>query len=293
MQLSLLDQARLRQPGVSEEVLIGDIADELLAELDETPPVSLKIVAGSRGINRIEVAELPVAGSLSREEAGFVIRLRRGDRRQRQRFTGFHEVGHTFQPGYALATQTRCPAPSPRPPRKLDVEGLCDLSAAELLLPSRFFAPDVAQGSFDLHSLIELSRRYDASLEATGYRMVPFWPEDALFVVLEPGFRKSEQGDPSAEPKLRIRSRLRSGDWPFLPINKSVAPEGVFARALKGEEIDEMATINDIGVSDDLGIRVAARTFPYRDGSGTLRKRVLALCKKKAAVACVPSESAA
>lgn len=279
-QLSLLEQARLERPGVPEEILVTDIAGELLADLDEEPPISLSVVAASRGIDTIEVADLPVAGSLSREDRGFVIRLRRSDRRQRRRFTGFHEVSHTFQPGYALKIQTRCPSPSPRPPRKLDVEGLCNLSAAELILPRRFFAPDVADMGLELESLIELAHRYDASLEATAFRLIRFWPEDALFVVLEPGLRKSEHGDPLAEPKLRIRSRFASGQWPFVPTNKSVAPEGVFARAQRGEEINEMTTINDLGIAGDLLIRVVARVFPYRDSANALRHRVLALCAK-------------
>lgn len=278
MQLSLFEEARARAPDLPDDALVEEISDSVIADLDERPPVNLRVVAASRGIDRIRVSDIPTAGALSRDDNGFVIRLRRGDSRSRQRFTGFHEVAHTFQPGYALKTQFRCPSPSPRPRRSLDLEALCDISAAELLMPARFFSADLQRGSFDAATLLDLADSYEASLEATGYRMARFFPSDGVFVVLEPGLRKAERDNPAAIPKLRIRSRSTARSLPFLPLNKSVADDGILIQA-QHEEVDAVTTLSAIGIDSEMRIRISAIPAPYRNAHGEVRERVLALVR--------------
>src|SRR5688500_6881443 len=99
-QLSLLDRARLADPSRTDAAHIEQIAADTIAELEERPPVDLAVVASYRGIRDIHIQPLPVAGSLTPEPDGLVMRLRADDAPRRRRFTGFHEVGHTFQPGY-------------------------------------------------------------------------------------------------------------------------------------------------------------------------------------------------
>jgi hypothetical protein len=209
-----------------------------------------------------------------------VMRLRADDGVRRRRFTGFHEVGHTFQPGYRLVAHERCGYPSYARRAGDDPEALADIAAAELLLPRAFFIGDVRGSSFGVDALIELADAYEASIHATAYRFVRFWPEDTLLVLLEPGLRKEEQGRVDAMEKLRVRSTSCSGeDWPWVPRNKSAAADGPLARALAGELVHDRTTLRELGLDDDRPLEVSAQLMPYLDGQGALRQRVFALLR--------------
>src|SRR5688572_3576553 len=107
-QLSLLEQARIEVPDLTDAGRIALLARRLIDELDAKPPVKLDLIASWQGIEKIEVVDLPCAGCLITDGARVVMQLRRDDARRRQRFTGFHEVGHTFCPGFRLEPQYRC-----------------------------------------------------------------------------------------------------------------------------------------------------------------------------------------
>lgn len=279
-QLSLLDRARLADPGRTDAAHIEQIAADTIAELEERPPVDLEVVASYRGIRDIHIQPLPVAGSLTPEPDGLVMRLRADDAPRRRRFTGFHEVGHTFQPGYQEMQNLRCPSPRTRTVPAEDPEALSDLAAAELLLPGAFFAADLAATPFGLDGVIELANTYEASVAATGLRLVRFWPEPTLLLTLEPGVRKSERHDPTATAKLRVRSSASSGPWPFVPRNKSAAVGGPLHRALLGEVVEESSTLADLVVDSGPPVQLSARVFPYRDQYGRSCDRVLALYRR-------------
>jgi hypothetical protein len=279
-QLSLLDQARLLDPIGSDTDHIERIAANTIAELDERPPIDLEVVASYRGIRDIHIQRLPVAGSLTPERDGLVMRLRADDSPRRRRFTGFHEVGHTFQAGYLEMKSLRCPSPRTRTVPANDPEALSDLAAAELLLPSAFFAADLAATAFGLDGVIELADTYEASVSATALRLVRFWPEPTMLLILEPGVRKAERDDPAAKAKLRARSSACSGRWPFVPHNKSAAVGGPLHRALQGELVGETTTLSDLVVDSGPCVQLSARLFPYRDQDGRSCDRVLALYRR-------------
>jgi hypothetical protein len=277
MQLSLLDEHRLRFPSCTDAEHVERIAAETIDFLGEEPPVRLDVVASFRDVADIRLVPMRSAGSLTPEPGGLVMRLRAGDGARRLRLTGFHEIGHTFQPGYRLVPHERCGYPSARRATN-DPEALADVAAAELLLPRAFFISDARAGSFGVDALSELADGYDASLHATAYRFVRFWPEDTLLVLLEPGLRKEEQGRHDATEKLRVRSVSWSGDqWPWVPRNKSAAADGPLVRALAGEVVHERTTLADLGVDDDRPLELSAQLMPYLNGEGQLRQRVFAL----------------
>lgn len=107
MPLSLLEQSRLSHPRLSDEEHVALIAADVVRDVDEHPPIKLEVVASYRDIAEIKVEPMSWAGSLTPEPRGFVIRLRAGDSQRRRRFSGFHEVSHTFLPGFADAPQFR------------------------------------------------------------------------------------------------------------------------------------------------------------------------------------------
>ena len=185
-QLSLLEQARIDVPNVTDEDRVALLAAQLVEEMGSSPPINLEMIASWQGVSKIEVEDIPWAGCLINDGGHVVMKLRRRDPRRRRRFTGFHEVGHTFCPGFRLEAQFRC-APNVIPARP-NIEGLCDVVASELLFPRRLVEADLARAEFGLTAVGELADRYDGSLEAAAHRFVNLWPEDSLLLVLEPGF---------------------------------------------------------------------------------------------------------
>lgn len=281
LSLSLLDLARVNSPHKSDAERIADIAAALIEDLAQEPPIPLEIVASYRDISDIQVVPMPQAGSLAPGAETLQMRLRASDSPARRRFTGFHEVTHTFQPGYREMQLFRC-ATSTRPrPGESDPEALSDIGAAELILPRAYFAPATAASSFELGSVLELARTYEASIEATGYRFARFWPEPVVVVILEPGLRKDERDDPEAVAKLRVVSAWPDpqGAWPFIPINKSAVEDGALMRALDGELINEKAGLEELGLKSDGNVEVTARMFPYRRGAER-RARVVAMFRR-------------
>lgn len=275
-QLSLLEQARIEAPHDTDEERVAVLAARLIDEMSATPPIDLEMIASWQGVAKILVEEIPWAGCLINDGGQVVMKLRSSDTRRRRRFTGFHEVGHTFCPGFRLEPQYRC-TPNVVPARP-NIEGLCDVVASELLFPRCLVDADLAQAAFGLDTVDELVDRYDGSYEAAAHRFVNLWPEDTLLLVLEPGFRKGEADDPEAVPKLRVRSAHAQGAWPFIPKNKSVSEASPLVRALNGELVDERTTLDDVCAPLE-GVDVSARLMPYsRDGE--IVDRVLALYRR-------------
>ncbi len=145
-QLSLLELSRLEDPAASDEDHVAAVAQRIIEEAGVAPPIRVEVVASFQGIARVEVRPQPWAGCLIPLRDELVIRVRDSDSLRRQRFSGFHEVTHTFLPGFRLAPQFRCdPGALTKRTRE---ELLCDIGASELLFPRRFFDRDLAQSSF-------------------------------------------------------------------------------------------------------------------------------------------------
>lgn len=278
-QLSLLEYARLLAPGLNDREHIEAIAAGTIRELDEKPPIDLDVVASYRGVSEVRVRPLPVAGMLLPSDGRLVIAVREDDTPRRRRFTGFHEVGHTFQPGYRESIQFRCAHPSATPRGELDPEALSDAAAAEMLLPADFFVKDLRASDFGVRTVMQLADAYEASIQATAYRTVRFWPESVLMVILEPGLRKAEREDPLAIPRLRVRSAYGSGRWPYIPPNKSAADNGHLVRVLSGEKVDGPATLTELGIASDEVLHLSARKLEYSSPQGK-QQRVLALYRR-------------
>ena len=254
-------------------------AREVVAELGyRTPPVHLGMLVSLLGIDGVvEDPDLAEAGCLICDCCGrFEIRVRGGDSPRRRRFTICHECSHTFFPGYATEVQFRC-TPQQYRRQKLDLEMLCDVAASELLLPHVSFLPDALESSFGFDGLGELSDRYNASLEATGHRLVSVWNEPAAFLVLSERQSPRQVGS-SAPPKLRLDYAHPEGPWPYFLKHKSTDPNDSFSRALQGEIESETTTITGITASPIVA-EVQAMLAPITTSNGTVM-RVVALARQ-------------
>jgi hypothetical protein len=282
-QLSLLEEARLRQPSTSDPEHVARLASEIVQELGLTPPIDLRVVASYRGIGRILYEDMDWSGSLTPEDGGFVMRLRRAEAWARQRFTGFHEIGHTFLPGYLDASVFRCEAPGTgvrAAAKRKSPEALADIAAAELLLPRDFVSADLREAEFGLETVRAIADRYDAGIHASANRVVELWPEPLLLLVLEESNKPRDVA--GAEPRLRIQASWSQPFdlWPRAHKWKSATAESALARAWSGEIINGPASLSELGLTDPCELEIAARLFSYRAGS-ELRKRLFALYRPR------------
>lgn len=264
---SLFDTLTAANPGLNERAVIRLACEQLLSDAEAEPPIPVERVASLRGIVDIEEADVPYAGMLSPRGPNFVVTVRSSDGYERQRFTICHETGHTLFPGFA-ERQFRCNG------QKTLLEQRCDIAAAELLLPHRFFEADLAAGGFHLSTTEALAKHYHASIEASALRVVDLSKEPAMLLVFRERHKPSERGrEHLCEPRLRLDYAHHHGDWPYMRRHKSVAPESAFGRAHSGELVAEISGLDEL-CSEPLGpVEVHARRYGV-DG------RVLALVRR-------------
>jgi hypothetical protein len=167
----------------------------------------------------------------------------------RQNFSICHEVSHTLFPdGYEMVRNRSRARERFDPDREL--EYLCDVAAAELLLPEAEFMDDVARYGFGLDSVAALRERYEASREAVIRRMVQLDRGRCAAVFLEERLKPSEIagrkqlqliGDPiEPAPKLRIAYAVPSPAFTvFLPEHKSIPDDSCAYRAVTSVGIEK------------------------------------------------------
>ena len=279
--LSLLDLERARSPGAPDHACVTAIAARVIDELGiREPPVDVDMVASWLDISSVtEDWDLDVSGCLIPAQAGAHVLVRARDPRGRRRFTVCHECGHTFFPGYALQPQFRCAPTSTRGARD-PIEGLCDIAASELLLPTKLFEPAGRQAGLSLPAIDELAEMFDASKLATAHRLINVQQRPAAVLTFATRQAPREAGT-DAEPKLRLQSAALVHNWPFFRRHKSVDPNDVFDRASQGEIVNETnVTIQGICAAP-IQCDVQARPYSYRHGTER-RTGVMAVLSRRA-----------
>ncbi len=277
MDESLLDRRRREHPGQADLVHVRALAAAAIADLDLSPPIDPAIVASHYGIRRIDLVEMAWAGCLVSHGGEVTMKVRASDPPQRRRFTSFHEVAHTFIPGYFLAPQFRC---DPRPGVARDnLEGLCDAAASEFLLPADHMLGDLVAGDFGFELVEDLADYYQASLEATAHRLVALWPEDVALAIFEP--RNKLRDEHGAAVKLRLNTFHGSGSWPYVP--KHVSIDGDPVEDVLGGEVVECTSDLHLGACALGRIQTIAKLYPFNDQEGKVHNRVLILFRRSPA----------
>lgn len=141
-------------------------------------------------------AKIEVCYDLHDEESGQVfplngkniINVNGNHTEERQRFTVLHEIGHIIlelpskhQNGSIKTTDLISYRQRP------EEEVLCDIFAAECLLPYDFFKKDIEDVDICLDTIKELSKRYKASIHSTGSRFAVNCEGLCSFVLIEEG----------------------------------------------------------------------------------------------------------
>lgn len=104
------------------------------------------------------------------------------DRPERQRFTACHELAHIV-----LGLPTEHTQAGSQFARRSPREVLCDVFAAELLLPCHLFQPRVEDLDIGFGAVDRLSSEFVASLAATGSRFATVCDRPCAFVLIQDG----------------------------------------------------------------------------------------------------------
>lgn len=226
---SPFDRYAKQHPRWSDDRLVRAIAREVVAEAEAeaAPPVNVEVLASVCGIVAVEQRPFGPSGILVLREQGWVASVLANEGLERQRFTVLHEGGHTFLPDFQRGgPHYRCPGARSR------VEQLCDIAAAEMLMPIDCFRGDLASAGFGLAAVEDLSGAYLASVQATALRAVDLSAGDTALLVLQERYKPTEEGhEDECEPKLRLDWTHRKGDWPFPLRHKSVSEESPLTAA--------------------------------------------------------------
>lgn len=194
-------------------------------------------------VRKVEPCTIPVPVELYAEEVGAVIRpqsdmgadeagycfesngkrficTNANDRSERQRFTVCHEVGHLR---LGLPSQHQ-DLPWWSYAKRPFAEILCDVFAAELLLPYDAFHPEAESSAISLSSIDDLGERFGASVTATGSRYAYVISAPAAFVLSERGkVRYASRSKPLRDAAAWIPPRL---DLPEGSLSKLVRAGG-------------------------------------------------------------------
>jgi len=151
-------------------------AQKLLQESGITrPPFLPERLAALRGIKILKEDLGNLDSLLLPLRDGFEIKINATHSPQRQSFSCAHEIGHTFffeEEGKALF-RTLAKEKGEKISKNW-LESLCDISAAELLMPSVMFSQYASIYKFHISSLATLSRIFNISVDATAIRLCDF-----------------------------------------------------------------------------------------------------------------------
>lgn len=246
-----------------------------------------------RGIAAISEIDQPEAGCIFCDGERLLIQLRSRDSPERRRFTICHEILHIFFPGFREERRTRIDRTVGAFDRTRIEEYLCDLGAAELLLPREpFLAALPPQPCLD--DVIELAALFEASLEATAIRVVNLAAAPMALVVLEPAWKPVEQRELARRatqpalaglegelPPKRLRVRWAYGPkMTTIPKHKSIDDTSPLATVLETGGVDYRGTT---GLTDG-ALEVSARHLSYHQDGGLI-DRVLVLLQAPAHMA--------
>ena len=189
-------------------------------------------------------AKIKVLHDLADDESGqttqfkgkHVIIVNGNHREERQRFTVLHEIAHIVLElpsqhyGKTLKTNTLL-----RYEQRPEEEILCDVFAAECLLPYDLFAEQVADMDISLDAVKSLAAEYKASLTATGSRFALNANESCAFVISENGWIRYVS---------KSRHMRELNGW--INLNTPVPQGSVAQRLIRGnsktEDYDELPT---------------------------------------------------
>lgn len=157
-------------------------ARRLIAESGLTgPPFLPASYAHIRRVRKIVYKDMQVEGCLIPCDGEFIIELRKDRPYGRTNFTCAHELGHTFFYESVPSIKYRTTVNS-QPHHDPEEERLCNVAAAELLMPSEVFGNVSRDYQASPQSLQAIAQTFESSLTATAVRLISLKVWDCKFI---------------------------------------------------------------------------------------------------------------
>lgn len=275
--------------------LMRKLNDELRLSLDDTVPVDLAVMASGVGA-RVEYDDYLEEGSIrwDHEHAGYVIRISTKFHPSRRPFTLAHEINHVF---FLKASGERS-----RLDRSvgehhevgagsaITEEALCDLGAAELLLPFDRLRPWLSS-PIDMAAVGQVATDFGTSVESTARRLLSLSNRPTALVILElklkpieiknlareaNAVRLFDIADEGPKAKLRVKYAVSFNGFAHVPKDKSVSDECCLALP----DFETADYTGPTGLIPGLSV-ISARYMPLRIGDEN-HDRVIAILSKAA-----------
>jgi len=148
----------------------------------EKPPFSIERLAMLQGIKKIIRTDLGrLDALLIKLEEGYLIKLNCMRPSYRQNFSCAHEIIHTFfdDPNITLRRRSRVDSSTSMTCRETE-EALCDIGAAELLMPEAIFRQYASNYSSCSAALQPLARSFGVSIQAVAIRLTEIKKEPCI-----------------------------------------------------------------------------------------------------------------
>lgn len=173
----------------------------------------------------------------------------------RRNYSICHEITHTFFDDCYDRVHFRKTNKRPRYGPEDEIELLCQIGAAELLMPATEFEADLETRAFCLETMLDLRTIYVASKEAVLRRMISLGGRTSAAVFLNrrnsPNEQKRVRAGAAIPMKMRIVYVATSDDFPvYLPKDKSVPDTSCVAYA---EHVEMIQRANERWAIDGFG----------------------------------------
>ncbi|MGB2800456.1 MAG: ImmA/IrrE family metallo-endopeptidase [Dehalococcoidia bacterium] len=172
--------------------------DELVKQRGrEEPPFLAEELAPLQGIKEIVKTDLgEIDALLIRRQDGYIIKVNANSPATRQNYSCAHESGHTFlheleRGRLSNNEEFRCDESSVSGDTK---ERLCQIAAAELLMPESVFKKYLASFGVSVSSLERLAEKFKVSIHATAIRIAEVSPEPCIAIKWKPWQKTRSKG---------------------------------------------------------------------------------------------------
>ena len=207
------------------------------------PPFDPRILASIMGIQHEESKQLIHSKDaelqpIEKGNRNLIIRYNPNKPKTRQNFSIAHEIAHTLFPEYRDQYKAHHKIGKFNPDS--EVEFLCDLGASEIIMPAPEFNRDIEKMGISLKSLGRLSKRYNASLEATANRMITTNLDYCALMVLGYSYKPSELRqieNAKNQPKMKLR------------VQYSIPSKYFFTYIPKHKSIEESSPLYEVSVT--------------------------------------------
>jgi len=206
------------------------------------PPFHPEALAPLCGVKKILRVGMTGDAILIRSGQNYVIKVNANHSRQRQNFSIAHELAHTFflheAPTNPQVFKSSRGIVSPSKCNSLEEE-LCNLAAAELVMPMRYFLPRALELGLAADSIMPLVRMFDTSVRATLRRLI----ETSLWRCIMITWDMRDR--PGAGRKLRVDWFVKSKGLPYyIPRHKPPPPTSsiyyTYRTGLTTKEVEDL-----------------------------------------------------